>query len=783
MDYFCRAGLLRCIIYLSVQFFFTSQIYANYSFSAHFDKNTDQTNLSKYSGKPQNELEENMHACVEDLCSGLPTDQTYKNYLQDVALKTRRSSYFDEEILPLIMFQHQVGLSLFNEAEEFYQLIESNEGDVELKQYQRKILAFSNAMNLINDTKLPVAQNLVEIGPIDIPTDLSFYVGNNFDKFSFDKLVERGYYHPSLEPILRAYIENRNLEKVFPFITGPEDQFASLVNTHGKGAKSLMVNAIERIISFYSNPSLFPIPSYMFFSPYEAQTKLDYLNENFETLKKLNIFSGHTPEFATYIFNHGIVNEFFRVAGSEIHPDVEGLNVPERVAKIKYEVAAALLSDRLNRNIQNEYLDKDAFEAMISQTCRRKINYLYEALPNEDELERAEREVTRAIVKFQSWLFDNLSAETATSIFDFLRSWDFVYPPSKREFSKFLINSFKGNRQNWIFPRHEDEVPVFVNFLYENQDRVAHNFHGLDQIENFCKTLKLKPISDNTDATKGLVYLGWMTLKNNSLLESVVWHELGHIISSLIKAHNKLDLPSHLIGQEKHFSISPDSFTKYFTSLQCLGENQEQYHNIKTLGEPYVTWMNEGLLDIFKSEEPFSFTWGQLPGANLQIAEMASDVLDFGEVPTLLTMSGEKLKDRTENVLLYVAGEFLEEDWADLVAGKLSADKQNPFCFILKDQDHLFWNEKKGMDHEDIPYVKEVLDRKKAAGDAWFDDSQPDWSEADLQYYNANHDKHSTLFYRLLHVETVRSGVLPPSCQKVKRAKPEFSDIQKCDYF
>lgn len=774
MDYFSFYRIKICTLFMTVNLFATQFGWANYSFTSHFQKS--ELSQGQFSKTPRNDLEKNLHKCVQNLCGELPSDQTYKAYYEAVSSQTTKSVFYDDEIAPILEKQLQVGISQLDEAKAFRDALSQVETDIPLNDQQRLAIAQFMAARLIWGRETPVVPEYVHVGAAEFGFNMSYWIGNKYDEKRFEELVKNNHFHPEDGPLLKRYIENRNLESIYPFLAPGQNQFSSLLNTHGKGAKSLLINALTDIRDSYQNRRIYPFPSFLFDRSQEAIANLQFVSKNFDTLVKLSTFSGFDPEFSTFIFQSKRMNEFVRIAGPLISPDSPNIAIPKKVKKEEFATVKGYLDSQIDT--EEEYLSSDAFNKMISKTCRWKINHLYEALPTEDEIRVADRKVTQAIVKFQSWLFENFSEETATSVFDFLRSWQFIYPPSKKEYATFLKNFFKSKRKNWTLSTKKEELPAYVHILHKLPWLLSPNFNGLEKIERFCKTLKLKPIGDNAETTKGQVYLGWMTLRNYSLLESVVWHELGHILASLMKGENKENLIPTLLGIQKDFSISPDSFTKYFSSMQCLGSSQTQLKSTKVLGEPHTTWFEEGYFDIFKSSNPFYSEWKKMPDDTFQIGDMQLGPVTLSEIFPWIYPDDSFYSNESKKTLLYIDGEFVDEDWADLVAGHLSKGKSNPFCFILKDQDYLFWNEKKGMKNKDIPGIQSYNNMYDEENNPL-----PELTESDMETFNGKHPKHSTLFYRLLHVETVRSGILPPSCQRAKKLNPEFSQIRKCDYF
>lgn len=754
-------------IFMAVNFFYSLQSHGNFSFSGSLQNQSKQI-LSNGTDK---ELEGNLHQCVVDICSSFDTDKTYKTYSDQAALKTASSTFYDEHIIPVLATERLNGEYLLQEAEDFVQTLNAINGDLEMNYNQRKAIALMESLKLIRYPSLPIQENLIEMGPINVPFEMGYYFGDDFDEGKFNQFVQEGRYKDSDREILQNFIEKRNTEFLLPFLVESRAQFSSLINIHGKGAKALIDMAYTQFINFFresaqqNSPLKFLVP--IGIMEYKRRFVIDY----FDQLVKMQSLSNYEYDFTTSISSLGMLKEFVRTTDHLIDPNK--LGVPKILPQNDAVKVATLLSGHLKG--QRESIAPDVFADRISKQCKWKLNYLYEGLPTEEELKTAERRVTQAIVQFQVWMFENLSEETATSVFDFLRSWEFFFPPSKREFADFVKGFLTLDRKNWIFSTDPNDIPVLVRgILLENQ--VAPTYHGLEKIETFCQTLNIDPIGDNTDSQSGQVHLGWMTLKDRNLLETVVWHELAHIVASLIRGQNKWNTAAFLNGKKQDFSVSLESFTKFFTTLQCLGSNQSQKISFGNLGEPFQTWFNQGVLEQFAGKD-FTHELFDLPKSGFKVGDMGIYNMRIGKlmpgvpIPEIISTSRE--------ILDYINGEFIDEDWADLVAGSIAKEKANPFCFMLKGQDHLFWHEKKGKSNSEILAIPKLGSKIYAENGEFV----KEYTEEDLEYFNAGIPKHSTLFYRFLHTETVRSGFLPPSCQRAKKMKPDYSDIKKCDYF
>lgn len=759
------------ILFIIVNLVYNNESKANFSFS----DNLHSTPTKIQRTRPQTELESHLHQCTVDLCNSFDSTKTFKFYSEQAALNTATSTFFEDSIFPLIMNERNKGLILLEEAEDFVKALNSLKSDVKLTQEQRKTIALVDGLKMLKPPTLPVMENLVEVGPINSPMDFGYYFGDEFDHKRFDSLVARGLYKEREKDILKAFIENRNLEFLSPFLVDSKAQFSSLVNVHGKGARTLIDMAYSQYIDFYRDP-MQKDPLLKYLVPYQMlEYKRRFVLDHFDLLVKMQNISNYEYDFTTSIASLGIFKEFARTVSPFIDPDK--LGTPHTVSKNEIAEVSDLVSKRLKG--QRESVESVTFAERISNQCRWKINYLYQGLPTDEELIIAQQQVTEAIVQFQVWMFENLSSETATSVFDFLRSWEFFFPPSKNEYSDFLKGFIELDRKNWVFSNDPNAIPILVKGIL-SVDQIPKTYHGLEKIEEFCQKLNIDPIGDNADSQAAQVYLGWMTLKDKRLLETVVWHELAHIVASLLQGENKWNMAQFLNGQKQNFSISVESFTKFMTTRQCLGTNQTQKISFANLGEPYLTWFNEGYFEQFKGKDS-SHEHFDLPNNTFRAGDMGIYKMRVGR---MIRQEREEHLDLGEKELLnYINGEFIDEDWADLISSIIAKEKNNPFCFMLKDQDHLFWNEKKGKTNDEIPEIRYMEENFRKYEEMVPTTPRKEFTEKDRDFYNAHTPKHSTLFYRFLHAETVRSGYLPPSCQRAKMLNPNFSQIKKCDYF
>ncbi|MCB0422290.1 MAG: hypothetical protein KDD61_14930, partial [Bdellovibrionales bacterium] len=356
----------------------------------------------------------------------------------------------------------------------------------------------------------------------------------------------------------------------------------------------------------------------------------------------------------------------------------------------------------------------------------------------------------------------NYSITTATSIFEFLKNWEFYNPPTKEEFTEFIqrylqlgvFDSDFDTNYGLAYQIVRNTPSEFSKDEDDSQDDPIFSIHSLKE---FCDSIDSDPISDRTYSRAGQVFLGWMSLKNHSVLKSVVWHELGHIVSSVLKKDYTWDLGRILSKRELNLELSSESFAKYARQKQCLGHMQKQSYHIRLYSEPHISWFKEGLLPELKNIHP-----QLIPTIALELSGQRSDLIDPAwykeNVGHFSLLDPSEMKRTTEiikgEMLMQVDTSHSEEDWADLVSSRVSPQSKNHFCFFIKDNDHSFWENKLII--------------------------EPKTTKESINMVTPN--EHSSTLFRLLHVHINRSqSPLPSPCQKIAQRSLGQWHLRKCE--
>ncbi len=735
------------LLFLIVHLLDNKQAQANYAFGDSLFEDP-KPNFTVPNQIPQEELDEFsqlMHQCVETLCEKTEPEKTFKQLYSDITYQASQSDFYENEIKPLIEKARQTELQDLRGMETFLDQLANQKKPLRLDMETRKAIAVLKLSALMSE-HIPTIDGVVDLGPLRSRADFGSIIGRELDIENFNRLVEDGTLEKISLDMAQSYLLNRNFSSTFPFIGNSDNPIANLISNYGKGARGYLLSHYDEIIQVSQIPgSYVPQPMIGIFDTRTIKRRKDFFDKNFDSIVR---FASLTPfTFGLYETDFGIsIFDNFMISVKDSLEDYAEKMIPETISLRQVRQLEKRVRSAQESLI--EQLEEENFHGVLTKSCEWKLNYLREGLPTEEQLKKADQQVSRAMVEFQSWVYQNFSDETATSVVNFIKSWEFFYPPTQEEFASVIKEYIEIRDPRILYNYTEDRFDFlaagYSSGIYSEMEKSS----ALEKIEILCETLNIRPVSDRASTVTGQVYLSWMALKDRDLTRSVVWHELGHVLSGLIRGDNQWNVGKKILGEEFKFSMSVDSFLHYVEKRQCLGSNQEQGREPRILDHQFLEWAKAGELAGYFDPELVIQTvdpniYANIPIGSIGIMKWQEAVLGS---TTPLDRVGLTLFD----------GSLTEEDWADWVASSVGKNEGNHFCFMLKDRDNYYWD----------------TEKKKQAGDG---------ADVNVQGNNNETVAHSTLMYRLLNTHINRAGILPKTCRQFMSLAPKYKNLKACD--
>ncbi|MCB0422595.1 MAG: hypothetical protein KDD61_16455 [Bdellovibrionales bacterium] len=337
---------------------------------------------------PQTEYAKEVHQCVQQICQSTRPEDTFKAYSQMVSASAQKSDFFDSSIIPAIMERQISDLEKIKTMKELIRTLQSHTGDFPLEDKLRKAIFIRSLLEAKWNFNFPVHRSMkINLGNLGTSLDLSELFGNSLDEPAFLKSQSEGKFsHVSIE-FARSYIKDRDLSVMFPALNSNGHLLFSLVNNQGKGARQFLLNAYDRSLTDLSLLMTDYDSSYTELLTDALGKMRDFIDHDFELIKKFSILTNEPLGFVSGAIGFVPVINALKTASST---ETQLMNkVPYTLPASKIKQVLMDLQKIVDR--EEPKLNKAAYISEVSQSCKWKLNYVYEGLPTEEELREVKK--------------------------------------------------------------------------------------------------------------------------------------------------------------------------------------------------------------------------------------------------------------------------------------------------------------------------------------------------------------------------------------------------------
>ena len=216
-------------------------------------------------------------------------------------------------------------------------------------------------------------------------------------------------------------------------------------------------------------------------------------------------------------------------------------------------------------------------KALDLAQCKGRRDFTLAALPTKSQIDSLSNTINSTKQKFKEKLFSKFSQASSRILSTEIDNISFIPPMSKEDYKKEILSEMEDERDDLLddiksFKKgsgEEYEMAVSLNMPSSPEDdsylnekgRLTDNIH---ELLDYCERYTPKTLKDSYWPFKAAsIYISWHSVCSKNFGEHVLYHEIGHAISSFFKGGD----------------LSTKSTDKYYDTRACLNKNHDMEQN------------------------------------------------------------------------------------------------------------------------------------------------------------------------------------------------------------